>query len=1019
MAKNYQAQIAVKDNNSISTLKKIVEATAKLKKELESINKKPITIEAKTGASFKNVQAQINKVAPKSKKINFEATENVTKTMSNVNRQVFEMNRNIKTGLQGAMKGFNTSLNASLPKIQALSNGMALASNVSRMAGRMAGASALAGIGAGAGTAALFKGGNKSDKSGSNLFEGLTKQQEKAIKNLKNYMNPSGLSSIFKAGMFSTSDKDSYKNTKITNSLIKKKGFGNHLSDDKDGNDVLKRFGSQFANPNALRKVDESFGKLIKKQQARMAELGNPKYLNRFKSFFHEGLNTDFGVYDTKKANKDKSNLNKFKSSFSSSVASMKLYANSLTMTPAFQKMKRVATSAFNAIKRVGYNALFAVQRTVFKTGAAFGSVKRVATTAFSSIKSFGIRAFNALPAPLKTGLTRALGSVKNVASRTWTSIKGGLARAAGQMASTITRQIGGAFKKVASMAKTGFLAAGAALAGATGVGVKGMANQEQQMVSIRHFMKVGDAKANGSRTKDDAQINEEANKFFNDLTNLANTTPFENQDIYASGRRMMQIFEGNSEFAYKMTQLSADMAALNPGKTAQDAAEALADLSMGETERMKEFGFKFSQDQLKAMIGKEDDSPLTSEETMKAFQMLTAEQGELTKTFGGGASDISQTLGGKWSTMLGKSKQMMVEAVKPLKEGMGQALDNAIKYLDTGKLQSAFTNMFQSFVDGTSIFQPLFDSLSKVKDTILETFNIDANNFSFFDTLSSVIGFLGRAIEMFADSFDKYLLPVIGPVVERMSNLFNGLFGDTENSFGGMQGIIDTCMDVIATVLDYGSRIAEKLGPVFEAIFSVVQTVWPSIKGIIEGAWNVLGPILDLFGELCLLIAEIFEVAWPVISDIVSGIWSVIEPILTGIVNILKDVVTWAKSAVEWVGEAIGKAKEWGGTKLDELKSGRIDKVFGLDHLFGYAEEEADGQHAAGLDRVPRDGYKAILHEGERVLTAREAREADNNTNNNAVYNTFNVSGVSDPEEVVRILVQKLKDTNENLKPA
>ena len=33
---------------------------------------------------------------------------------------------------------------------------------------------------------------------------------------------------------------------------------------------------------------------------------------------------------------------------------------------------------------------------------------------------------------------------------------------------------------------------------------------------------------------------------------------------------------------------------------------------------------------------------------------------------------------------------------------------------------------------------------------------------------------------------------------------------------------------------------------------------------------------------------------------------------------------------------------------------------------------------HAYGLGRVPYDGYAALLHEGERVLTARQAREAD-----------------------------------------
>ena len=38
----------------------------------------------------------------------------------------------------------------------------------------------------------------------------------------------------------------------------------------------------------------------------------------------------------------------------------------------------------------------------------------------------------------------------------------------------------------------------------------------------------------------------------------------------------------------------------------------------------------------------------------------------------------------------------------------------------------------------------------------------------------------------------------------------------------------------------------------------------------------------------------------------------------------------------------------------------------------------QSTGGYAYGLNRVPYDGFRAILHEGERVLTAREAREAD-----------------------------------------
>ena len=45
----------------------------------------------------------------------------------------------------------------------------------------------------------------------------------------------------------------------------------------------------------------------------------------------------------------------------------------------------------------------------------------------------------------------------------------------------------------------------------------------------------------------------------------------------------------------------------------------------------------------------------------------------------------------------------------------------------------------------------------------------------------------------------------------------------------------------------------------------------------------------------------------------------------------------------------------------------------------------------AVGLNRVPRDNYPALLHEGERVLTAREAREADAKPGRNI---SINISG-------------------------
>lgn len=44
----------------------------------------------------------------------------------------------------------------------------------------------------------------------------------------------------------------------------------------------------------------------------------------------------------------------------------------------------------------------------------------------------------------------------------------------------------------------------------------------------------------------------------------------------------------------------------------------------------------------------------------------------------------------------------------------------------------------------------------------------------------------------------------------------------------------------------------------------------------------------------------------------------------------------------------------------------------------YGQLISAASGGFAYGLDRVPYDGYPALLHEGERVLTASQARAQD-----------------------------------------
>ena len=67
---------------------------------------------------------------------------------------------------------------------------------------------------------------------------------------------------------------------------------------------------------------------------------------------------------------------------------------------------------------------------------------------------------------------------------------------------------------------------------------------------------------------------------------------------------------------------------------------------------------------------------------------------------------------------------------------------------------------------------------------------------------------------------------------------------------------------------------------------------------------------------------------------------------------------------------------------------------------------------HAAGLDRVPYDNYPALLHQGERVLTAQQAREADHGQGVRVVIsgNEFHIREDADVDRVAEALLQKLE---------
>ncbi len=995
MAKTYAAELLLKNKDLIKSLDQSINKAKQLKKEFS----KPIEVNAKMGSSFKNVQANINRIAPKTKSIKIEATENVTKTMNNVNRSMFEMSNKMNSTINSSMKGFSSTLSASLPKIQAIGNTMAAVANTSKVMSSVAGASAMAGAGM-AGVAALNNKDNKYDSD--NKATGIAQPKSKKA-------------TIFEA--FVGGWRDSVKKAKS----IYEDALDEIMADSKD----------------AFYSTDSYFGQIIDRQKKKLRELGEINPLKKYQmlqvptgefdidengqsdAIFQSGYEkVPNKIVQTYRAASERikemfrgmtSTIgNYFTTKLSKPISWMKNQFNKVTTWTA-----NIFNKCWNGVQKNGLKAAYAIERGFYHLGSATFNIYNKIVGIFSKI---GSKIASYIPEPIKRAFNKVDESSKKSARQAFRAF----ADMATKAGNTITKSIGSAFSKLYSKAKSIATGIAAAFAGALAFGVNDMNTQEQYITSMSHFISVDDAKRNGENTITAGQAQDRAEGLFNWGTDFANDTPFQNGEVYSAINRMTQVFgygDDGSEIQ-KMVKLVGDMAALNPSKTMSDAAEAIADLAVGETERMKEFGLKLTQEDLKALAGVPDQSDsLSQDQIMAAFSSLTSSGGALFETFDGGAEALSKNVSGKWSTVIGKARQIMVDSIKPFQQDFKDVLDKAIGYLD-----GEFGEKFKSKLG--KVFQGVKDIATGNKDSQIP---VVGNILNAFETLKTAIS---PIIENIKSKFGETGInfETVGKLIENVSGgiasainfltpVINGLINVGAwlvNAFAEHPGLFKTIAVAIAGLAVLGPIISLVSGAV-----RVFQTMMTIINGV-KAAFTILN-ILGL-GPIVLGIGAVIAAGvllwknWDWVCEKASELWNwlkdlwasftetpigaFVDGVLQKAIDGFKSLVGWVKDACSWVGELWGKFKDSNWNPFNWFKG----------------NDNTDGSHAYGLNRVPRDGYKAVLHEGERVLTAREARQIDSgNTSNVTISAPITINGANDPDTTARFVVEKLKETLEN----
>lgn len=348
----------------------------------------------------------------------------------------------------------------------------------------------------------------------------------------------------------------------------------------------------------------------------------------------------------------------------------------------------------------------------------------------------------------------------------------------------------------------------------------------------------------------------------------------------------------------------------------------------------------------------------------MLGTQYKTFEEAQkgIAKNQGGLVEEMSTTIGGLMSTITGKAKVGMKNFMKAFQEPLTNSLNGVISFVDVaGAKMQEFAEKVAGVMSGDG---------SLLGDGII-------------DDIAYFIGNIPLATQKIGELASEFFnFELVKDAIKPVMDIFTGL----------MDGVINDSPVV--------SGIIQILGSVWNVVWSAIGSVINAVRPIVEKIFVFIGEHGQEISAIVQALGAIWNAVWNTVGALLQGAWTIVEPILSKLFGLLEKVANMVKSVGQWWTDMVNKIKN---NPITEFVGNAWNSLTG------------GGRSAYGTRRVTGNDVPYRLHDGERVLTANEARMMDSKGSVGGGV-SINISSMTireeaDIDKVANKLVRKIKE--------